>query len=169
MLSPTTGIHGRSGSCPRSSPLPAPTKYAKVWCFWKRASVFAGNSLSELKFYRWFNQGQTCLCVCEQDRLALYQVLKRSPRLSRSTLEHNKGKRCFNTHPGGECRRSSRKDVGPGWTQDPYACSSELICGPLGDICCCFSKSSTLPRKSPFITSLHDSIENLSLSVTSRD
>lgn len=53
--------------------------------FWKRASVFAGNSFPELKFYRCFNQGQTCLC--EQDMLAPYQVFKRSPWLSGSALE----------------------------------------------------------------------------------
>lgn len=68
----------------------APQVCYSLVLFWKRALVFGGSSFTGLRFYRCFNQGQTCLC--EQDMLAPHQVFKRNPWLRGSALEIQQGK-----------------------------------------------------------------------------
>lgn len=85
------------------------------------------------------------MCVCEEDRLALYQVLKRSPWLSRSTLEHNKGKRCFNTHPGGNVGGLRGKT----WAQAGHRTLTHAVVSLSADHWVAFAVASASPALCP--------------------
>lgn len=94
---------------------PSMLRFCGFGGFWKKASVFAGNDPTELKFYRCFNQGQTLMSAGYASSGSGFQ---KKPSANQGHLGNTRESKAL-VCAWGNVRRSSRKDSDPGWTQDP--------------------------------------------------